>query len=229
MGKLRLPHRSPTMRLCDVVVQPVLSGPVTLLWGLASIFLVSFLAARAARAAARLPKWISGLSFAPAIAWHEICHAVVCVLVGHRIEEIRLRGDPGTGAPAHVTYRYNPNNPLQVLGASLSGWAPVLISGSLLVWGVPHIAMLGTVGQGLACYAVILLALSMPLSWADWRAALFHLWLILPIAMVVGFFAYPAGMNACAPWVFLQIPVILVTLVLTGIWVLFVTARRLWR
>lgn len=217
------------MALCAITVPPALVGPVTLLWGIASIFLLSFLANRATRATIHLPRWIHAPFLAPAIAWHELCHASVCLLVGHRIEEIRLRADPRTGEPPHVTYRFDPNNPLQTLGVGLSGWAPVLVSASLLAWVVPLISSLGVIERGLACYAIVVLALSMPLSLADWRAVLYPFWLIVLCAIPLGIFLYPGGASLCMAWVHLRAAVIPIGLVLMGVWALFTVARGVLR
>ncbi len=64
---------------------------------------------------------------------HELGHALMCLLFGHRITRMRL-WSPGAkdGTLGSVSHRYNVRNPYQVLGLLFIGVGPILFGAGIL-------------------------------------------------------------------------------------------------
>ncbi len=82
----------------------------------------------------------------PGVAVHELSHAAVAVLFGHKVDNIRLLElNSESGRVGHVTHRYNPGNPYQRVGNLFIGIAPVVIGAAVIMTAawflVPKIAL----------------------------------------------------------------------------------------
>lgn len=82
----------------------------------------------------------------PGVAVHELSHALVAILFGHKVDNIRLLElDSGSGRVGHVSHRYNPGNPYQRVGNLFIGIAPVVIGAAVIMTAawflVPKIAL----------------------------------------------------------------------------------------
>jgi hypothetical protein len=141
---------------------------------------------------------------------HELSHAALCPLFGHRIDELALfKPDKKSGRLGYVKHSYNPKNPWHVVGNFFIGVAP-LFGGALVLYGLlwlffPEAARqaagagglgvsLSTGNLGEAANAVLSLArevlaqLFMRENLLSWR-----LWLFLYLALCVGSHLAPSG------------------------------------
>lgn len=108
-----------------------LSGSlIHLLYFIAVLYLVGFLIALVNRAFYRLSGggrvicYLTGLIGTPI---HELSHALMCLLFGHSIREMRLfRIDLKSGVLGYVNHTYNRRNLYHVIGNYFIGIAPIL-------------------------------------------------------------------------------------------------------
>jgi hypothetical protein len=78
---------------------------------------------------------------------HEISHALMCILFGHKIEEIRLfEHDTKTGVLGYVNHSYNRKNLFQVLGNYFIGVAPIVV-GSCFIYLMLYLLIPATFGE----------------------------------------------------------------------------------
>ncbi|MDD5308350.1 MAG: hypothetical protein PHU25_13600 [Deltaproteobacteria bacterium] len=66
-------------------------------------------------------------------AVHEVSHAALCVLFGHRITEMRVfEPDPATGRLGYVRHAFSPRNPYHLIGNFFIATGPV-VAGSAVI------------------------------------------------------------------------------------------------
>ena len=66
--------------------------------------------------------WISAIIGTPI---HELSHAILCVIFGHKISEIALFRPGQDGTLGFVIHHYNPRNPWHIIGNFFIGIAPI--------------------------------------------------------------------------------------------------------
>lgn len=181
--------------ITPIHVPAPLAIPAFMLELSAFIMLLSLCSGFAVRGVASLPKWLSVPFLLPAVVWHECCHAIGCVLAGHRVIEVSFVGNAVTGRPPHVNYLYDRNSLWQVIGTLWVGWAPVLLSVALIVWLDHQSVYLEGFWRWAAIYGALVAALSMPLSAADWRCGVVAWVLLVLLGIPAGFVMFPRGIG----------------------------------
>lgn len=69
---------------------------------------------------------------------HELGHAIMCVIFGHRIHDISLFNPMAKGRGiGHVSHSYSRGNPYQLIGNFFIGVGPI-ISGTLVIYGAAY-------------------------------------------------------------------------------------------
>lgn len=64
---------------------------------------------------------------------HELSHALMCILFGHKIVDINLYNiDLDSGVLGFVSHEYNPRNPYHILGNYFIGIAPILMNTAVI-------------------------------------------------------------------------------------------------
>lgn len=107
------------------------------------------------------------------IIFHELCHLVLAVVFGHKIDKVSLKGAFFPRYPAYVLTSYNPRSFYQRLGTLFIAWAPlgVPLAGmfAFYEWGYEH-----TTGWtwGVVVIAFLASIHCMDLSKEDWIAAM---------------------------------------------------------
>jgi hypothetical protein len=138
-------------------------------------------------------------------AVHEIGHALLCLLFGHRITGIQLFDfAPRDGTRGHVSHTFNPANPWQQMGNFFIGIAPILFGTLVIVAAargllgaeafarmaepLPQSGFLRSGGDWLALARHVaggagaaLAVLLEPQRLLDWRT-----WVLLYLALAVG-------------------------------------------
>lgn len=66
----------------------------------------------------------------PSVVFHEICHAAMCSLFGHRIEKISFYNT--SQQPGFVLHSYNIYNPIHRVGNFFIGIAPIILGAVIL-------------------------------------------------------------------------------------------------
>lgn len=134
---------------------------------------------------------------------HELGHALMCLLFGHKITEMKLLLPPNhpSGTLGYVSHSYNRKNPWAVLGNLFIGIGPIFSGLGVMIlalmfcfpvqwsayitnaWGL---VTSGTVGVGEIFDGVVSLLLSMPEAFAAcWWQALIGLVIILCVSQHV--------------------------------------------
>ena len=70
---------------------------------------------------------------------HELAHAAMCILFGHRIEEMSLFRIGDDGVLGYVNHSYNPRNAYQRVGNYFIGIAPIILGGVVLLFGMKYL------------------------------------------------------------------------------------------
>ncbi|MBI9075185.1 MAG: M50 family metallopeptidase [Desulfatibacillum sp.] len=80
------------------------------------------------------PKLYLGLFGWLGICIHELGHAIMCVIFGHRVETLRLFApDASTRTLGYVKHSFNPHNPYQVIGNFFIALGPIIL-GTAVIW-----------------------------------------------------------------------------------------------
>ncbi len=133
---------------------------------------------------------------------HELGHAVMCLLFGHRITEMRLLLPPGhpSGTLGYVSHDYNPRNPWARLGNLFISLGPIFSGLGVMIlmlflcfptqWS-DYVATSGAMAAGERTLwqivsGVLSLLLSLPAAFAErWWAALIGIVVILFVSQHV--------------------------------------------
>ncbi|MBQ9773033.1 MAG: hypothetical protein IJW30_06780 [Clostridia bacterium] len=133
---------------------------------------------------------------------HELGHAIMCLLFGHKITEMRLLLPPNhpSGTLGYVQHSYNPRNPWARLGNLFIGIGPIFSGMGVMIlmlflcfpeqWGdyvaTSSALSLGESSFGDVVSGVFSLLLSLPAAFADkWWAALIGIIVILAVSQHV--------------------------------------------
>lgn len=109
---------------------------------------------------------------------HELSHALLCVVFGHRITEIKLfQINSADGTLGYVNHTYNRRNAYQLAGNFFIGVAPVVCISALLYLAA-WLLMPGFAGDLNGFYA---------LEMSDWAGSLAYIWQVIS-----GFFSRAA-------------------------------------
>lgn len=128
---------------------------------------------------------------------HELSHALMCVLFGHRIDKLVLfHPDPRSGTLGYVNHSWSRKNPLHVVGAFFVGIAP-LLGGAAAILLLLHLLLPG---------ALAVMAPALPAGPGDaagWSA----MWrgLVGMLEHIVRVMFSPASLSSWRLWLFLYL------------------------
>ena len=112
------------------MVDALLNVLKQLLYFVGSVYLVGFLIAQLSKAfyrmfASKTLCYALGVIGTPV---HELSHALMCILFGHKINEIKLfQVDENDDKLGYVNHSFNPRNPYHQIGNYFIGVAPILV------------------------------------------------------------------------------------------------------
>ncbi|WP_028313737.1 M50 family metallopeptidase [Desulfatibacillum aliphaticivorans] len=93
------------------------------------------------------------------VSVHELGHAVMCLLFGHKINKLQLFApDQKSGTLGAVNHSFNPRNPYQVVGNFFIALGPVIL-GVAVIWAAAHFLL----PHGIA-------SLDISVKWSDFRS-----------------------------------------------------------
>lgn len=120
-----------------MVTEVLLNVLIQFLYFVVSVFVVGFLISQINKLFYRTVEQKRGFCYATGIIGtpvHELSHALMCILFGHKIVEMKLfQIDEETGVLGYVNHSYNPRNIYHRMGNYFIGVAPI-VGGTALIY-----------------------------------------------------------------------------------------------